>query len=78
MCLAIPMELMEQRAGDIGVVAIGGMRREVNLMLVEDPRPGDFMIVHAGFAIEKLDRVEAEKRLVLFAELAELERGQEA
>ena len=74
MCLAVPMEVLELTADDTRVVEIGGAKRPVNLMLVEAPQPGDYVLVHAGFAIEKLDREEAEQRLALFEELAAAER----
>lgn len=54
-----------------GVGDLDGSRHEVDLSLIEDPRPGDYVIVHAGFAIEKLDAAEADARLRLFEELAE-------
>jgi hydrogenase expression/formation protein HypC len=64
------MQLVEVRDGGTGLVELDGVRHEINLGLLEDPRPGDYLIVHAGFAIEKLDRAEADERLALFAELA--------
>ena len=68
MCLAIPMELKEIR-GETGVVEVGGVRREIQLTLMEDPKVGDYLIVHAGFAIQKLDKEQALKDLELFAEI---------
>jgi hydrogenase expression/formation protein HypC len=55
---------------DAGMAALGGSRHEVDLSLIDNPQPGDYLIVHAGFAIEKLDTEEAEARLRLFDELA--------
>lgn len=68
MCLAVPMELMSI-AGELGVVELGGARTEVRLTLLEEPKVGDFVIVHAGFAIQKLDREQAEKDLALMADV---------
>ncbi|MFA5139012.1 MAG: HypC/HybG/HupF family hydrogenase formation chaperone [Elusimicrobiota bacterium] len=68
MCLAIPMELKEVR-DETGVVEVGGVRREIQLTLMEDPKVGDYLIVHAGFAIQKLDKDQALKDLELFAEI---------
>lgn len=68
MCLAVPMELKSIQ-GELGVVELGGARTEVRLTLLEDPQVGDFVIVHAGFAIQKLDREQAEKDLALMAEV---------
>ena len=70
MCLAVPMKLVEIRQDQTGVADLDGVCHAVNLSLVDAPRPGDFVIVHAGFAIEKLDQEEADARLALFAELA--------
>jgi hydrogenase expression/formation protein HypC len=70
MCLAVPMRLNEIRADGLGVGDLDGSRHTVDLSLVENPAPGDYVIVHAGFAIEKLDRAEADARLALFQEWA--------
>lgn len=70
MCLAVPMLLKEIRDDAVGVGDLDGSRHEVDLSLLENPQPGDFVIVHAGFAIEKLDEEEANERLALFEELA--------
>jgi len=68
MCLAVPMKLIEIR-GDRGVADVGGIRREVGLQLLENPVEGDYVLVHAGFAIQKVDGAEAQKTLALFREL---------
>ena len=70
MCLAVPMKLVDVRDDATGVADLDGVRHAVNLSLVADPRTGDYVIVHAGFAIEKLDQAEADSRLTLFEELA--------
>jgi len=62
------MELKEVR-DETGVVEVGGVRREIQLTLMEDPKVGDYLIVHAGFAIQKLDKDQALKDLELFAEI---------
>jgi len=77
MCLAIPMKVVELR-GTMGVAEVGGVRREVSFVLLEDVRVGDYAIVHSGFAIQKLDEAEAEETLRLLREMAEsLENGGE-
>ena len=70
MCLAVPMKLVEIR-GDTAVAEMGGVRREVNVQLLEGAGVGDYVIVHAGFAIQKLDREDAEETLRLFREMAD-------
>ncbi|NIM46410.1 MAG: HypC/HybG/HupF family hydrogenase formation chaperone [Nitrososphaeria archaeon] len=68
MCLAIPARVLAKR-GDIAKVDFGdGTTREVNVSLV-DVNPGEYVIVHAGFAIQVLDIEEAEKTLQLWSEL---------
>lgn len=76
MCLAVPMKLVEVSPdGARGVADLEGARTDVNLALVDAPEIGDFVIVHAGFAIERLDHVEADARLSLFEQLAATHRG---
>lgn len=69
MCLAIPACVEEIVAEDCAIVNLGGVRREVSLALVEDVEPGDYVIVHVGFALQKIDPLEAERTLALFAEI---------
>jgi hydrogenase expression/formation protein HypC len=66
------MELVELKQDGTGVAEVDGARYSVNLALLDSPARGDFVIVHAGFAIQKLDRAEADARLALFDELARL------
>jgi hydrogenase expression/formation protein HypC len=68
------MRVVELREDGCGVADFDGSRQAVDLSLVSDPRVGDFVIVHAGFAIERLDPEEADERLALFAQMAS-ERG---
>ena len=70
MCLAVPMKIVEMR-GETAVAEIGGVRREVNVQLLEGAGVGDYVIVHAGFAIQKLDREDAEETLRLLREMAD-------
>lgn len=68
MCLAVPMRLVE-REGDLGVVELEGVRREVHLGFVPDLSIGDYVLVHAGFVIEKLQKEQAEEDLRLLEQL---------
>ncbi|MFN4227276.1 MAG: HypC/HybG/HupF family hydrogenase formation chaperone [Candidatus Ratteibacteria bacterium] len=68
MCLAIPMKV-EKVKGDFAIVSIGNVKREVNISLLENVKKGDYVIVHAGFAIEKLDKKEAKRTLEIFKEM---------
>ncbi len=73
MCLAIPAEVLKVD-GNTGVVDYGGLEQEVSLDLVEDVRPGDYVLVHVGFAIEKLSKDAALETLAIFKELEALEQ----
>jgi len=68
MCWAVPMRIVEID-GDIGKVDVGGAVREVGLQLVDSPAVGDYVLVHAGFAIQKIDEAEAHETLALFDEM---------
>jgi hydrogenase expression/formation protein HypC len=70
MCLAVPLQLI-QVDGEHGVVELGGIRRKVNLAFVEDARPGDYVVVHTGFAITRMDEAEAAETLRLLNECIE-------
>jgi len=70
MCLAVPAKILEIK-GDKGIVDFGGIRREVSLSLVENVKAGDYVLIHVGFAIQKLERKEAEEILKLWKEVSE-------
>lgn len=72
MCLAIPALVVELRDNDLAVVDLAGVRKEISLALVDEVVVGDYVIVHVGFALSRLDPDEAEKTLALFAEIGEL------
>lgn len=69
MCLAIPARLFRVE-GDRGRVELAGVEREVSLMLLPDAQVGDYLIVHAGYAIQKLDEQEAQETIKLLHEIA--------
>ena len=71
MCLGIPMKVVAVDPAGTGTVELDGVRHDVDLTLIESPRTGDHVIVHAGFAIERLDPAEADARIELFRSLAE-------
>ena len=68
MCLAIPARIVELLDGDQCRVELGGVRKEISLALVDDAAVGDYVIVHVGFALSRLDPEEAEQTLALFAQ----------
>lgn len=72
MCLAIPAQVVELRPDDNALVDLAGVRKEISLALVDGVAVGDYVIVHVGYALNKLDPEEAAKTLKLFAEMGQL------
>jgi hydrogenase expression/formation protein HypC len=72
MCLAIPGEILRIDDG-VATVKIGEALRKASLLLLpEEPKPGDYVIVHAGFALNVVDQDEAAETLRLIREMASL------
>jgi hydrogenase expression/formation protein HypC len=69
MCIAIPAKVLEVSGSKAKVDFGGGVTREVNVSILEKVEVGNYVIVHAGFAIQILDREEAEKTLKLWDEI---------
>jgi hydrogenase expression/formation protein HypC len=71
MCLAIPGRVVEivDEAGGIAKVEVGGVRRNVNVALLDAVRVGDYVLIHVGFALSKVDEHEATNTLRLLEEL---------
>lgn len=68
MCLAVPMKIIKIE-DDIGTAELGGVKRRVSIALLEDVSIGDYVLIHAGFAIEKVKEEEAEDTLNFLREL---------
>jgi len=68
MCLAIPAKIIKID-DKMGTIDMEGTQREVSLLLLEDAKIGDYVIVHAGFAIHKIDEAEAKESLKVLREL---------
>ncbi|MBT3065292.1 HypC/HybG/HupF family hydrogenase formation chaperone [Rhodoferax sp. U11-2br] len=75
MCLAIPARVVEILPGQRAVVDLGGVRKEVSIDLVADAQVDDYVIIHVGYAIGKIDPEEAQRTLALFAELSEAQNS---
>lgn len=73
MCLAIPARIEELIAPESAIVNLGGVRKEISLALVEEAAVGDYVIVHVGYALQKLDEAEAMRTLEAFAEMGALD-----
>ena len=67
MCLAIPSRIVSIK-DDMGTIDVDGVKREVSLLLLEDPKVGEYVIVHAGFAINKIDETAALESLQILRE----------
>jgi hydrogenase expression/formation protein HypC len=67
-CLAVPTRILEVE-GQEAEAEIGGVRRRISVALTPEVRPGEYVLVHAGFAISVLDEEEARESLELFKEL---------
>ena len=67
MCLAIPSRITKIQ-NNMATIDVEGVQREASLLLLEDARVGDYVIVHAGFAIQKLDESAAQETLDLLRE----------
>lgn len=72
MCLAIPAQVISIDDQELATVDMGGVRKDVSVSLLEGVEVGDYVIVHTGFALSKLDPEEAKITLDLFAEMAAL------
>ena len=78
MCLAVPAKVVEITEADQAIVDLGGVRKDVSLALVEDVQVGDYVIIHVGYALTRLDPEEAEKTLALMAEAGLMEQALDA
>ncbi len=68
MCLAIPMKIIKIE-GDRAVVSAGSIKRRIAINFLKNPAIGDYVMIHAGFAIEKIDTKKAEETLRILAEI---------
>jgi hydrogenase expression/formation protein HypC len=70
MCLAIPIRVEALLPGDLARVTLSGVSKTVSIALVEDVRIGDYLLIHVGFALARLDPEEAERTLAMMREAA--------
>jgi len=73
MCLAIPARVVELLPAEQAVVDLDGVRKTISMLLVEDAAVGDFVLVHVGYALSRIDPDEAEQTLALMREAMALE-----
>jgi len=72
MCLGVPVKIVQIK-GNKGVAEFKGVKKKINLELLENVKKGDYVILHAGFAIQKMEPEDALETLKLFEELAGFE-----
>ena len=70
MCLAIPSKITKIE-NNMATIDVDGVQREASLLLLEDAKVGEYVIVHAGFAIQKIDESAAQETLAFLREAAE-------
>ena len=71
MCLAVPMQI-ESKNGDTATVTAAGTSRDINISFLEDTSIGDYVLVHAGFAIKRIDEKAAEETAKLLNKMADI------
>jgi hydrogenase expression/formation protein HypC len=67
MCLAVPMKIIEIK-GEEAIVELEGFQKEINISLMEDIKIGEYVMVHAGFAIQRIDASDIEETLEVLRE----------
>jgi hydrogenase expression/formation protein HypC len=67
MCLAIPVQIETVLDNNQAIVNLSGVKTEISIALIDDVQAGDYVILHVGYALNKLDQAEAEATLALFA-----------
>ena len=75
MCLAIPGKIVEivDEENQIAKVEVGGVRRNINIGMLDDTRIGDYVLIHVGFAMSKIDEHEAQETLRVLQEMGAYE-----
>ncbi len=69
MCLAVPAQIIKVLEDERAVVSLGGIEKEISIALLDRASAGDYVILHVGYALTRLDEDEAQKTLALFAEM---------
>ncbi len=72
MCLAFPVKVIQVGLGaarDAAMVELDGLQKEISVALLDDVQVGDYVILHAGYALSRLDPVEADRTLALFSQI---------
>ncbi len=75
MCLALPAKIIKCLDNQRAIASLGGIEKEISTSLLEDIAEGDYVILHVGYALTRLDEVEAKKTLALFADMLQGEQA---
>ncbi|WP_158913191.1 HypC/HybG/HupF family hydrogenase formation chaperone [Caulobacter sp. S45] len=75
MCLAVPAEVIELLAGDMARVSVGGVVQVASMILLEDVQVGDYVLLHVGFALSRIDIAAARATMGLLSELGMVRQG---
>lgn len=76
MCIAVPAKVIKLR-DMTAIVDFGGIKQEVNISLIAEPQNGDYLLIHCGCAIEKINQKAAEQTIKILQELTDENRGGE-
>ena len=71
MCLAVPVQVIELLPEAMARISLDGVTKVISIALLDDVRVGDYVILHVGFALSKLNAVEAERTLAMIREMAD-------
>lgn len=71
MCLALPAQITRILDNQRAIANIGGVEKDISVILLNEVKPGDYVILHVGYALALLDENEAQKTLALFDRMAE-------
>lgn len=69
MCLAMPAQITQLLENERAIVNLGGVTKEISISLLDQIAIGDYVIIHVGYALTRLDEIEAKKTLALFAQM---------
>ena len=67
MCHALPVKIVALTGPDTAKVSLNGIIKEVSVALIDDPKPGEYVVLHVGYALARIDEAEAERTLALLA-----------
>lgn len=68
----MPTKIIQKKENNKAIVSLGGIEKEISTVLIEDAAVGDYVVIHAGFALTKLNEAEAQKTLALFVDMEKI------